>query len=339
MTFDPDPRDALALLSRCPPYRATQLRSLDGLARAHGLASLEAKDESVRMGLGSFKALGGVYAVADLVRQRARTLGADDDPMGEAARRAAADLTVCCASAGNHGLSVAAGARVFGAQAVIYLADTVPEAFAERLRSKGAAVVRAGEVYEDAMAQAMRDAKERGWQLVSDSSWDGYRTIPSTIMRGYCVMAHEMAGAFRERAQWPTHVFLQAGVGGLAAAVAAHIRAFWDRQPRITIVEPDRAPCLAQSVQAGEPTRADGPVSNMGRLDCKEPSLVAFEILRAAADDFVSVSDEEAQAAVATLADHGIATTPSGVAGLAAALKVEHLQEDRVLVIVSEGKE
>ena len=331
MTFDPDPRDALALLASCPAYGATPLRTLN----VPGLPSLRAKDETVRMGLGSFKALGGVYAVADLVRQRCGS----DDPASDAARAAAAGLTVCCASAGNHGLSVAAGANIFGARAVIYLADTVPEAFAGRLRAKGARVVRAGVIYEDAMHQAMRDAEANGWQLVSDSSWDGYRAIPSIIMQGYCVMAEEMADEFRADGAWPTHVFLQAGVGGLAAAVAAHIRAHWDEQPRITIVEPDRAVCLQRSVEAGRPTRADGAVSNMGRLDCKEPSLVAFEVLREAADDFVTVTDEQASAAVATLTEHGIASTPSGVAGLAGALRVGLPADARPLVIVSEGAE
>ena len=332
MAFDPDPSDALALLSACPAYRVTPLRALDALAAEHGLASLHAKDETGRMGLGSFKALGGVYAVADLVRERAGT----GDLMSDAARAAATGLTVCCASAGNHGLSVAAGANVFGARAVIYLADTVPEAFAERLR---ATVVRAGAVYEDAMAQAMHDAEANDWMLVSDSSWHGYRTIPSTIMRGYCVMAHEMAEAFRANDDWPTHVFLQAGVGGLAAAVAAYIRARWDEQPRITVVEPDRAACLARSVEAGEPTRADGAVSCMGRLDCKEPSLVALEVLRDVADAFLTLTDEEADRAVAALETHGIASTPSGVAGLAAALRADLPADARALAVVSEGRE
>ena len=335
MAFDPDPSDAFALLFVCPAYRATPLRGLDALAAEHGLASLRAKDETQRMGLGSFKALGGVYAVANLVRERCGS----DDLMNDTARAAATGLTVCCASAGNHGLSVAAGANVFGARAVIYLADTVPEAFAKRLRAKGAKVVRAGAIYEDAMAQAMRDAVANDWQLVSDSSWDGYRTIPSTIMRGYCVMAEEMANDFRGEGDWPTHVFLQAGVGGLAAAVAAHIRTHWDEQPCIAVVEPDRAACLARSVEAEQPSRAEGAVSNMGRLDCKEPSLVAFEVLRDAADAFVTVTDEEASATVVTLEPYGIRSTPSGVAGLAAALRTDLPADARALVIVSEGRE
>ena len=335
--FDADPRDALALLGACPAYAATPLRALPGLASEGGVASIRVKDETARMGLGSFKALGGVYAVADLLRQRLGGAARPEALVGERAREAARTLTVACASAGNHGLAVAAGAAVFGARAVIYLAQTVPEGFAERLRAKGAQVVRAGAVYDEAMARAMEDARANGWTLVSDSSWQGYRTIPETIMRGYCVMAGEIADACRANGDWPSHVFLQAGVGGLAAAVAAHIRAHWDVQPHIAIAEPDRAPCLKASVEAGRPVRADGPVSNMGRLDCKEPSLVAFEVLRAAADRFALVTDEAATGTVALLARHGVRSTPSGVAGLAAALDAGLPGDARILFIASEG--
>jgi len=120
------------------------------------------------------------------------------------------------ASAGNHGLSVAAGAQVFGARAVIYLADTVPEAFAELLRSKGAEVVRAGAIYEESMAAAQGAAAENGWTLLSDSSWEGYSAPAHAVMAGYTVLAAEIADEIPDP---PTHVLLQAGVGGLAAAM------------------------------------------------------------------------------------------------------------------------
>lgn len=334
--FDPDPSDALALLAACPVHAPTPLLSLPSLAASHGWAALDVKDETGRMGLGSFKALGGAYAVADLVRaQLRRTLGREPAPR-ELTLPREADLVVACASAGNHGLALAAGARVFGARAVVYLADTVPEPFADRLRGLGAQVVRAGTVYDEAMATAARDAAERRWHLVSDSSWPGYRAIPSTIMRGYCVMAAEMAETFAARGIWPTHVFLQAGVGGLAAAVAAHIRAHWHEQPRIAVVEPEAAPCLRDSIRAGRPVRVEGPVSTMGRLDCKEPSLVAFEVLREAADECITVSDAAAAQAAKRLEPHA-PTTPSGAAGLAGALAADLAGDARVLVIASEG--
>ena len=327
--FDPDPSDALALLSRCPVYEPTPMRSTPDAAKALGCADVLLKDETARMGLGSFKALGGVYAVADLVRSRRGSVAA-----GETATDG---LTVTCASAGNHGLSVAAGAALFGAKAVIVLADTVPESFAERLRSKGADVLRHGAAYEDAMACSVDLAKQDGWELVSDTSWEGYTAAPSTIMRGYCVMAQEMSDTFRSKGEWPTHVALQAGVGGLAAAVAAHIRSSWDVQPKIIVVEPERAACLKSSVETGRMTRAPGPVSNMGRLDCKDASLIAFEVLRDAADAFVTISDEEAAKMTTRLEGWGTHSTPSGAAGLAGLTHAGLGTRSRALAIVSEG--
>lgn len=293
------------------------------------------------MGLGSFKALGGAYAVLCLVEARLRdALGhaPDAEAIAEAKEGSAlSGLTVCCASAGNHGLSVAAGAKVFGVACEVYLAETVPESFAERLRAKGAKVVRAGKVYEEAMAAAARRATDDGVTLVSDASWEGEMRVPSLVMQGYAVLAEEVRQACAASGRWPTHVALQAGVGGFAAAMAAHIRRTWPQQPEITIVEPERAACLKASMAAGHPTRADGPVSNMGRLDCKEPSLRAFEVLRKTADRFVTVSDDQAQAAVERLASHGLPTTPSGAAGLAGMIANSPGPNARVLIFVTEG--
>jgi diaminopropionate ammonia-lyase len=325
----------LALLQHCPAYAPTPLRDLPELAGALGIAALRVKDESERMRLGSFKALGGAFAVAQMIADAAAT----SDLLGERAKGVAANMTFITASAGNHGLSVAAGARVFGARAAIVLAQAVPEAFAARIRALGADVIRVQGSYEDSVAQAVATANTNGWLLLADGSWEGYVERPALVMEGYCVLAEECRVEMAARGDWPSHVVLQAGVGGLAAAVAGHIRETWAEQPSIVVAEPEAAPCLIESVRAGRLTRAGGPVSNMGRLDCKEASLIAFEALRRDADLFVTVSDEAAAAAAEKLAGQGIATTPSGAAGLAA---LEHLQLDsgsRCLAIVSEGPE
>lgn len=268
------------------------------------------------MGLGSFKALGGAYAVAVEVAINGR------------------DRTFCCASAGNHGLSVAAGAAASGSKAVVVLANTVPADFEQRIVALGATVHRAGNSYEESMKASVKLCDSEGWTLISDSSWPGYLEIPRLIMEGYSVIAWECAGYFRRRGGWPTHVFLQAGVGGLAAAFASYVRSAWDVQPVIVVVEPDRAACLKASVRAGKPVMVGGEVSNMGRLDCKEPSILAFETLRESADDFITVTDEEAAASTARLAEQGFPTTPSGAAGFAGAQLV---RSERALVLLTEG--
>lgn len=297
------------------------------LAAHVGVARVWVKDERGRMGLGSFKALGAAHAIA----REAVATGSEDLQMALMGR------TYVAASAGNHGLSVAAGARVFGARAVIVLAETVPEAFAERLRDRGAEVLRAGIDYEASMMTAEQSAAEKGWTLLSDSSWEGYTELPLRVMEGYLQLAAEAVAQMPEP---PTHILLQAGVGGLAAAVAAHARKIWGDGPQIIVVEPAYAPALTESNRAGRLVTANGPVSAMGRLDCKTPSMIALAGLSRDADAFVTITEEEADAGVAVLADLDLATTPSGGAGLAALIAGLGLGPDaRVLTILSEGPE
>lgn len=302
--LETDAAPVQALLAECPAHAVTPLIGSPDLARRFGAGALHVKDERARMGLGSFKALGASHAIA------AAAAEAGGDPATALNGR-----TYICASAGNHGLSLAAGARVFGAQAVVYLSETVPAGFAARLEAKGARVVRAGEDYEASLDAAAEAARENGWTLLSDSTWDGYIEPARPVMAGYLVIGAEVAEQISEP---PTHIFLQAGVGGLASAMAVYFRKCWGAAPRIIVVEPEAAPCLLESIVAGKPVKAPGPVSTMGRLDCKEPSHLALVELALHADDFVLVSDEECAETIALLEEAGLATTPSGGAGVAA---------------------
>lgn len=336
-----DPSGVGELLERCPAAQPTALITPGALAEQMQVAQLHLKDERSRMGLGSFKALGAGNVIAHMAVER---LGGNGSPVDEAELATALKGTVfACASAGNHGLSVAANAAVFGAEARVYLSEAVPEAFAQRLRQRGATVCRAGDDYEASMAAAAEDAAANGWILLSDSSWPGYVDVPTMVMDGYLVVGAEIVAALDRPA---THILLQAGVGGLAAALAAYFRAQWGEDPVIVVVEPDRAPSLQASIRAARPVSAPGPVSSMGRLDCKEPSHVALGELARTADHFVTVTDDEVEATVALLQDHGIDTTPSGAAGVAAlhhvgadrdALELD--PDSRVLAIITEGPE
>ncbi|APG48978.1 pyridoxal-phosphate dependent enzyme [Phaeobacter porticola] len=328
-----DPALPQQMLHACPAYRPTPLapHMVDG-------QEVWIKDETDRMGLGAFKAMGGVYAVAQLLLHETGLKQAD---LGsDAGRAAASDVTFVCASAGNHGMAVAAGAQLFGARCRIHLAETVPEDFVQRLRAKGSEVVRSGATYEDSIAAAIKDAEDSGAVHLADGSWPGYTEPPRLVMEGYTVIAQEMRDTFASSGQWPTHVYLQAGVGGLAGAMAYMIRTNWDVQPEIIVVEPDAAPCLQHSAEAGEIVTVEGPVSNMGRLDCKTPSMLAYDILSKSADRYIAISDSAALDGVATAATLGIASTPSGAAGLTALLQdIEAgIHPDmRPLVILSEG--
>lgn len=322
-----DAADVTELLSKCPAHVPTPLRDMPSLAAQLGVARIYLKDERQRMGLGSFKALGAAHAIA-----REAASGRTGDP-----RQALMGRVYVTASAGNHGLSVAAGAQLFGARAVIYLSETVPEPFAERLRAKGADVVRAGSDYEASMRAAGEAAEAQGWTLLSDSSWPGYTELPLRVMEGYLQLAAEVAAQIDKT---PSHILLQAGVGGLAAAVAAHARHVWGEGPQIIVVEPQAAPALMDGIRAGHVVDTSGPASCMGRLDCKTASMIALNGLARDADVFVTISDTDAQRGADLLAAHGLSTTPSGAAGLAALVAGLELPADtNVLVILSEGPE
>lgn len=317
------------LLTQCPAHAQTPLVEAGDLASKIGIATLHVKDERTRMALGSFKALGAAYVIA-----------CDADAMGGDLSIALKGQTYVTASAGNHGMSVAAGAQIFGADAVIYLSQTVPNSFAKRLEAKGATVMIEGHNYEASMQAAIDAAEANDWRLLSDSSWNGYTIAPHRLMEGYLQMATE---AFEQLPEPPTHILLQAGVGGMAGAVTALARKTYGDIPTIIVVEPDAAPALFESIQQGEAVATSGPVSDMGRLDCKEPSLIALKGLSHDADYFALIGEEEGAAHMDTLASHNLATTPSGGAGLSFLLSCDDKAafnidaNARVLCFLSEG--
>ncbi len=338
-SFRPNPASPLALLQANFNYQPTPVRNIGSAAGD----ILWVKDETERLGLTAFKALGGMYAVARLIaRQWYATYDQHLQPAeyrSAEVQAFASRLTFVCASAGNHGLAVARGAACFGAAARIHLADTVPDAFVQRLTRLGATVVRSGADYEASVALAIEDAERSGDMLLADGSWPGYLEPPALVMEGYSVMAEELRSHFSQLGQWPNQVFLQAGVGGLAAAITYMIRENWSVQPEIIIVEPDAAPCLQQSHTAGQAVSVAGPVSAMGRLDCKQPSLLAFDVLRRAADRFITVSDADALEAAEALSRSRLPTTASGAAGYAGWQNTpwQGSGDRRALVIVTEG--
>ena len=336
-------------------HEETPLRSLPALAASLGVASIHVKDESFRLGLSSFKALGGSYAVIRLVLEEAsRVLGRAVDVkelQHVEVRRVAAAMTVGCATDGNHGRSVAMGARMVGAKAVIFVHSGVSDERVAAIRDCGADIVRVEGSYDDSVVEADRMCSENGWIVVSDTSWPGYERIPGLVMQGYLALLAETVRAWPEP---PTHVFVQAGVGGLAAAVAGHFAVrFGEARPRFIVVEPDRAACVFESAKVGEPLRIEhGEPTIMAMLECYEPSLVAWRILSRAADAFMTIGEEDAAETMRALAqpeggDTAIVAGESGaaaLAGLRVALKDAQAAQalgldasSRIFVINTEG--
>lgn len=336
-------------------YEATPLVSLSGLASGIGVDRIDYKHEGPRFGLGSFKALGGSYAALRVLqRELSKQLGQDvslEEIREGAHKDACAGITLVSATDGNHGRSLAWGCQRFGAPCRIYIHAEVSEGRAAAMRELGAEVIRIDGDYDASVLLAKKEAEENGWFVVSDTSWDGYTEPPRDVMAGYSVMTREACEALE---QPPTHVFLQGGVGGLAASVAAALRQFYGAEsPRVVIVEPELAACLFDSAKAGKATNfAIQEETIMAGLSCGEPSEMAWEILAEEATDFVTIPDSIVAPAVRLLAngetgDPVVEAGESAVAGLAAliaACKVPEMKKTlgldesaRVLLIGSEG--
>ncbi len=352
-------RTAYDMISACPRYAPTPLRLLERAAVEAGVGAVWYKDESGRFGIGSFKALGGAYAVARLLQRLVSGEVGREVTITELVRgtlrERAQRITVTCATDGNHGRSVAAAAEVFGCRCTIFLHRDVSDGREAAIRAFGAEIVRVQGNYDDSVRAASLAAEENGWQLVSDTSWPGYEAVPRDVMQGYTVMLIEileqLAGAEAGRL---THVFVQGGVGGLAAAVTAHL---WEeaggRSPVVTVVEPERADCLFQSALAGRPRPASGDLSTiMAGLSCGEVSTEAWRILSEGARFFATIEDAPAIEAMRLLAHRGAAAESivageSATAGLAALREISARPDLRrrlgldahssVLLIGSEG--
>lgn len=340
-----------------PGYQPTKLRDLKGLAAAAGISSILYKDEGARFGLGSFKALGGAYAVASYlqgaVAARTSVRPSTSDLAAGKLRDVTSSITITCATDGNHGRSVAWGAQNFGCHCVIYVHGAVSQGRRDAIAAYGADVRVVAGTYDDAVRQAAKDAAANGWQVVSDTSYEGYTEVPRYVMQGYGIIMDEIVDQL-PNAVFPTHVFVQGGVGGLAASMCSYLwERFSEKSPMLFVAEPEKARCLLLSAKAGRPTSDEGALNTiMAGLACGEVSLLAWNILDEGADGFIAIEDESAAETMCLLADGRFGDEPivageSAVAGLAAMLLLAGGPETRrsvkldsnsvVLVIGTEG--
>jgi diaminopropionate ammonia-lyase len=338
-------------------YAPTPVHTLQALARELDLAEILYKDEARRFGLGSFKALGGAYAVlkvlqGELQSATGTSVSLADIRAGKHAE-AVSQITVASATAGNHGRSLAWGAQQAGCQCKIFIHAGVGDARKQVMESFGAEVIRVDGNYDDSVRIAAEQAEKNGWLIVSDTSYPGYTERPRFIKAGYTVIGDEFLEQLNGR-PLPTHILLQTGCGGLAAGVAAGL---WDalgpKLPRIIVVEPDRAPCLLLSARNGQPTNYRiTDESMMVGLSCGDVSLLAWDIVSRCASDYLAITDDGIPPAMRLLASRKawagrIVGGESGVAGLAALIDAARDQnmrgklgldaQSRIMLIGSEG--
>lgn len=351
-----DMDDAWAEITAWPGYAPTPLRGLSNLSRELRIDEILYKDEGRRFGLGSFKALGGAYAVlrvvAEEIGKKTGTEPALSDIRNGACAADAAGVTVTTATDGNHGRSVAWGAQMAGAGCRIYIHAEVSEGRKSAMEEFGADVVRVDGDYDESLRQCVEDAKSNGWKIVSDTSFEGYMHVPRYVMAGYGVFAREILDIVRERP--PSHVFIQAGVGGVAASLLASLwQELGDRRPRVVVVEPSRAACVLESAKRNAPSNvAIEDETIMAGLSCGEISLIAWEILSRGAGDVISIGEHGVEEAMRLLASGEagggkLVAGESAVAGLVALIAAAKQSEwrmklgldsrSRILLIGCEG--
>ena len=327
---------AVRLHESFPGYAPTPLRRLEGLADACGVGMLYLKDESPRFGLNAFKALGGSYGIAQAIAER---LSLDPETLTYAAltapalREKLAELTFVTATDGNHGRGIAWTAHQLGAKSYVYMPKVSSQ---QRLRNIQMFATHAEITpynYDETVQHVFQLAREHGWIVTQDTAFDGYTEFPAWCQQGYLTLCDEVRRQLEDFGEKPTHIFIQAGVGTLAAAVAAYAAAIWgEDRPVLTVVEPLKADCLYQSARMGKLTAVGGDLDSiMAGLSCGVPSTVAWEILRHTADGFIACDDPVSARGMRMLAAPPRGDTPviSGESGaVGVGLTAELMRED-----------
>ena len=275
--------EAYKIISRWDNYSPTPLISLNKLSEKLKLNKIFYKDESKRFHLKSFKALGGSYAVEKVTKGNK-------------------EIVISTATAGNHGRSVAWGSKKLGLKCKIFISEYVSESRAEVMRNFGADVIRVKGNYENSLNECIKQSNQNNWQIVQDVAWQDYKLIPKLTMAGYSVMMKEISEQINN--QQISHVILQAGVGGMAAAMVAGIARYLNHVPKIIIVEPESAACVLESIKTGKIEKISiEKESLMGGMSCGEVSLVPWQILKNSVSHCVTVSDDYISKTVKFLAN------------------------------------
>ncbi|MBT3979906.1 MAG: diaminopropionate ammonia-lyase [Bacteriovoracaceae bacterium] len=328
-------------------YQASSLVELPSLAAELGVGKLWVKDESTRFNLNAFKALGASYAAHKWMEQNQQS----QNPEG---------MTFCTATDGNHGRAVAWSAKKLGVKAVIYVPQNTVSARIDSIKSEGAEVVVVPSHYDDTVLQAASDASKNGWQVISDTAYEGYMEIPKYIMSGYSTIFRELESTMgTDSDPGVDYVFLQAGVGGLAAAASWYYGVkYQEKRPRLICVEPTDADCLLVSIEneGGEMKSSNGAQDSiMAGLNCGTPSMIAWPVIKQMMYGFMSISDDDAKDAMKVLGrpvgnDQKIISGESGAAGMGGLLalmrdpKFEKTKQElgigvdsKILIISTEG--
>lgn len=289
-------QEARAFHRTLPGYQPTPLLSLPAFAEALGVAQILVKDESHRFGLNAFKILGGAWAIARLLCKDYR-IESKDFSFASFRQAGVKPVTFTTTTDGNHGRGVAWAARELGQHAVIYMPKGSSPARIKHITDLGAECIVTDMNYDDTVRLTMRTASEKGWKVVQDTAWEGYTEVPTWIMQGYATLADEAAEQMQAMGTaCPTHVFLQAGVGAMAAGVLGYLTDVYGTDKlHAIVVEPDKADCLFRSAKQGQIVPVGGEMNTiMAGLACGEPNPLGWPLLRNCTHQFISCEDRVA---------------------------------------------
>ena len=265
--------EAYLNISSWKGYSPTPLIELNKLSKELHLNKIFYKDESKRFGLKSFKALGGAYAVEKISKGNK-------------------EIVVATATAGNHGRSVAWGAKRLGLKCKIFISEFVTDARGKVMSDLGADVIKVKGNYENSLIECIKRSTQNNWQIVQDVAWKDYTVVPKYTMAGYTVMMKEIVDQIKQNKI--SHIILQAGVGGMAGAMIAGVARYLENIPKIIVVEPDSAACVLESIKTGKIEKIDiKRESLMGGMSCGEVSLIPWQILKNSVKYCISLPDDD----------------------------------------------
>jgi len=224
------------------------------------------------------------------------------------ARRRAAG--VVAASAGNHAQGVALAAQALGTTAKIFMPRTTPDIKVRAVAAFGAEIVQTGDDFDTACAAARADAETSGAHFVHPFD-------DEDVIAGQGTIGVELTQQLSEP---PDVVFLSVGGGGMAAGVAAILKAICP-ETRVIGVEPEDAASMKAALDAGRPVDIGATGMFADGVAVRRVGERPFALCRELLDEVITVSVDAVCTAVRLVFEEVRAVPePAGALSVAGAL-------------------
>ena len=229
------------------------------------------------------------------------------------------------ASSGNHGLSVAYAAKIYGTKAVVVVPENAVKEKVEAIESYGAEVVKYGKDYEEAYLKALGIQEKTKMTFVHPFE-------DASVIAGQGTISLELL----EDVPDLDTIIVPVGGGGLISGIAIAAKTL---KPDIKIigVQAEGAPAVYLSWKAGKIVEIDSVKTVADGLVARKPLELSFKIIKRYVDDILLITDQEiGEAVLALLREAHILAEPSGATSLAALLFKYHPKpKEKVATIIS----